>query len=259
MIVSPAAKDGPDYGLDSPKVVRNLFLIGGSGILVAAIGAVGLALGRSSGLALLSMGLSWGLAFLATGLAMVWRAKVGKLRMRERLLDLIAWRGDEQVLDIGCGRGLMLVGAARRLTRGRAVGIDLWRSEDLAGNRPEATLENARREGVAGRVEVMTADMRQLPFPDASIDVVVSTAAIHNLDEAKEREDALCEIARVVKPGGVVLIEDIRHYRQYASVLEQHGFPGVRQVGSRWVTLLLAGITLGQFRPATLFARKSMT
>jgi len=38
---------------------------------------------------------------------------VGKVRERERLLDTLTWRGDEQVLDLGCGRGLMLIGAAR--------------------------------------------------------------------------------------------------------------------------------------------------
>src|SRR5262245_50202181 len=54
-----------------------------------------------------------------TGLGMVWYSYFGKLRMRERLLDRVPWRGDERVLDVGCGRGLMLLGAAARLTTGK--------------------------------------------------------------------------------------------------------------------------------------------
>jgi hypothetical protein len=50
--------------------------------------------------------------FLLVAGGMVWYSKVGKLRMRDRVLELILWRGDEMVLDIGCGRGLLLIGAA---------------------------------------------------------------------------------------------------------------------------------------------------
>jgi cyclopropane fatty-acyl-phospholipid synthase-like methyltransferase len=48
----------------------------------------------------------------------------------------VPWKGDEAVRDVGCGHGLMLVGAARRLTTGKATGIDIWQAEDLTGNRP---------------------------------------------------------------------------------------------------------------------------
>ena len=72
---------------------------------------------------------------------------MGKLRLRDRVLDGLALRGDEQVLDVGCGHGLMLLGAAKRLKKGKAIGVDIWQKEDQAGNDPEATRENARREG----------------------------------------------------------------------------------------------------------------
>ena len=136
---------------------------------------------------------------------MLWSSKIGKVREREKLLDRIPWTGAERVLDVGCGRGLLLVGAARRLTTGRAVGIDIWQAEDLSGNRPEATLENARLEGVADRVEVQTADMRKIPFPDGSFDVVVSSQAIHNIYDSAGRAQAIGEIARVLAPGGRAL------------------------------------------------------
>jgi SAM-dependent methyltransferase len=132
-------------------------------------------------------GLSFGLGCGLMGAWMLWSSKVGKVRDRERLLDRLTWKGDERVLDVGCGRGLLLVGAARRLTAGKAIGIDIWQAEDLSGNNLAATTENARREGVADRVEVKTADMRELPFADSAFDVVLSRAAIHNLYSAGDR------------------------------------------------------------------------
>src|SRR4051794_6416935 len=163
------ASGRPDYGLDAPGVVRNLFLAGGAGLLVWATAAAGLWSGEPLGIPLSSIGLACGVSFAATGAWMVYVSKVGKLRARERLLDLVSWRGDEAVLDVGCGRGLMLVGAARRLTTGKATGIDIWQAEDLSGNRPETTLELAAREGMSDRVGIQTADMRQIPFPEGTI------------------------------------------------------------------------------------------
>ena len=176
----------PDYGLDAPGVVRNLALVALSGAAIFASIVAGLwpgkvPLGRGVVLEVGSMALSVGLACAGMALYMAWSSRFGKVAERERLLDRLALKGTERVLDLGCGRGLMLIGAARRLTTGSATGVDIWQAADLSGNRPEATLENARREGVEARVQVQTADMRALPFANASFDVVVSKAALHNL------------------------------------------------------------------------------
>ena len=257
---SSSPSPAPDYGLDAPGAVRNLFIFAGAGLLawltvkmhlwsgVLELGPFGFALGR--------MGLGAVLVCGGMGAWMAWDSKVGKVRERERLLDLLAWTGRERVLDVGCGRGLMLIGAAKRLTTGSAAGIDLWQKEDLSGNRPEATLDNARLEGVAERVEVHTADMRKLPFPDASFDTVVSMMAIHNVYSAPGRADTLAEIARVLKPGGTVLIVDIRHLREYAAALRAGGCSDVRSASTDFGTIVLRIITLGLVWPGTLIARK---
>src|SRR5262249_10958648 len=111
-----------------------------------------------------------------TGAAMLWYSFAGKLRMRERLLNRVPWRGDERVLAVVCGGGLLPLGTAPGQPTGRAGGIDLWQGAALPGNSPAATLANAEAAGVAGRVEVHPGDARQLPFPDADFDVVLSTA-----------------------------------------------------------------------------------
>src|SRR5215471_7269415 len=261
----PFESHKPDYGIDAPGVIRNLLIAGGAGLLVwiaarlsgspfqvvIPIGKARLIfpVARMAGFA--------GIGCLAMGLWMLWSSKVGKLRERERLLDRIRWTGAERVLDVGCGRGLMLIGAAKRLTTGSAVGVDIWSAEDLSGNRPEATLENARREGVPERVEVQTADMRKLPFPDRSFDVVVSCAAIHNLYNAPDSAKAILEIARVLRPGGQAVIDDIRHGQEYARTFVRNGCADVRTLHSRVGAALLSAFTFGSLRPTVLLARKN--
>jgi ubiquinone/menaquinone biosynthesis C-methylase UbiE len=188
---------------------------------------------------------------------MVWSSKAGKIGDRERLLDLLQWTGNERVLDLGCGRGLMLIGAARRLTTGKASGVDIWQAEDLSGNKPEATLENARREGVGDRVSIETADMRKLPFPDGTFDVVVSRAAVHNIYSAGGRAEAISEVARVLKPGGHAIIDDIRHLGEYRETFARHGCTDAGPAGSLFVSLILIVLTMGSLRPGVVHVKKS--
>jgi arsenite methyltransferase len=248
------------YGLDAPGVVRNLVLAGVAGLFVFASVALGLWPGRITlgpiVFEVAFMGLVVGLTCIALAAYMAWSSKFGKLGERDRLLDRLALKGDERVLDVGCGRGLMLIGAAKRLTTGNAIGVDIWQAEDLSGNRPEATLENVRREGVEGRVRIETADMRALPFPDGSFDVIVSKAAIHNLYERADRAKALSELARVLAPKGQLLIDDIRHLGEYAAELRARNLADIRRFGNPAVATLWALLTWGSLRPGVLLARK---
>jgi arsenite methyltransferase len=252
----------PDYGIDAPDVIRRLFVVGIAGISAWVVTRLAVMFGQSDVpkliLIIAGMGFTTGLGFCLMAFWMLWNSKVGKLRRRERLLNLVSWSGNEQVLDVGCGRGLLLIGAAKRLNAGRATGIDIWQAEDLTGNEPEAVLENARRERVAERVAVKTADMRNLPFDDETFDVVVSNAAIHNLYKAEDRTEAIREIARVMKPGAYALIEDIRHHRQYALTFSKNGCKDIRRIGSVVLYVFLMLITFGSLRPFTLIVRKRL-
>jgi ubiquinone/menaquinone biosynthesis C-methylase UbiE len=236
------AVEKPDYGLDAPGVVRTL----------ALFGLLGLAIGTAS----LFIPLHWlrllaanygfwaGGTLLLTALAMAASSRFGKLRLRDRLLDGLGLAGTERVLDVGCGRGLLLVGAAQRLPNGRAVGLDLWSTIDQSGNAPEATLENARRADVAGRVELHTGDMAKMPFANDSFDAVVSNLAIHNVPTAAGRRSAVAEVARVTTPGGRVALADFQDTRAYAKQLEEAGFEEVRRSApSPWMFPLVRTVT----------------
>lgn len=204
-----------DYGLDAPGVVRNL---GMAGILLAVVATV---LPVSQGLKSASTWMS--VSFLLSAFAMIASSRFGKMKARDSLLDAVQINPGDTVLDIGCGRGVLLMGAAKRATAGRAIGIDLWSNADQMNNSRDATLANADAEGVSGRVEVRDGDMRSLPFADASIDAVVSSLAIHNLKTETDRDTAIREIARVLKPGGRVGILDIANVGHYAKMLDASG------------------------------------
>jgi ubiquinone/menaquinone biosynthesis C-methylase UbiE len=247
----------PDYGIDAPGVVRNLFLAGAAGLLLWASRAAGLWSGVVWSFEVGPMMRGVAIGCLGMGMYMYWSSRFGKLKEREQLLDCVEWQGDETVLDVGCGRGLVLIGAAKRLNKGgKAFGIDIWQAQDLSGNRPEAALENARLEGVAERVEVKTADMRQIPFPDGTFDRIVSKEAIHNVYAKADRATALREIVRVLKPGGAVVICDIRHFREYAAELKGRGLIDVERVGSSAASWIFEVLSLGKVTFATLRARK---
>ena len=228
--MAPEQHTKADYGLDAPGVVVGSALGGAAALAGAGIGWAALRRRYRVPAAVLGGWLAaWGLVALAQAGLILRSSRAGKPKQRDRLLDALAWRGDERVLDVGCGRGLLLIGAAKRLTTGRAVGLDVWRSKDQAGNDPAATMANAQAEGVAERVELCDGDARQLPFDDQSFDVVVSSLALHNIPGAGGRAAAVGEIVRVLKPGGRVAILDFRNTSQYAAALAAGGLGEVHR------------------------------
>jgi ubiquinone/menaquinone biosynthesis C-methylase UbiE len=163
------------------------------------------------------------LVFFGIGGYMIWSSRVGKLRMRDWLLDALKLAGTEKILDAGCGRGLMTIGAAKRLKSGRVTGVDVWNPQDLSGNSIDAAKANARVEGAADRVRFETCDLRKLVFPENNFDVAVSFAAIHHLPESDWQDQAVREMYRVLRPGGRILIFDTFHTGRYAEVLRECG------------------------------------
>jgi len=157
--------------------------------------------------------------FLGNTSSFLYTTRRGKFLEWDRILDRLHLRGDEVVLDMGCGRGAVLTAVARRLTTGRVTGVDIWSKKDQSGNASDVTLRNASLEGVAGRVQIETGDMRALPHPDATFDLVVSSLAIHNIRSNADRKRAIVEGFRVLKPGGRIVIADIRATAIYEEAL----------------------------------------
>jgi arsenite methyltransferase len=210
-----------NYGIDAPSIMRNLIVFG---VLIIIAGFTIPFLSENIILKYLSyLVVLFGSVFFILGMAMFVYGLKGKYRTRDLMISKIKWTGNEKVLDIGTGQGLLMNGAAKYLTTGKSIGIDIWSSKDLSDNSITKTLENAELEGVKDKVEVGNEDARNLSFADNSFDVVLSLLCIHNIEDKADQEKACFEIARVLKPNGTALIGDYIPTTDYAKAFAKAG------------------------------------
>lgn len=159
----------------------------------------------------------------------------GKFDAWDKLLDeLPSETFSSPTLDIGCGRGLVLLKIAQRKKAlsagrdahpvGRVYGVDLFIKADQSGNSAESTYDNAASLELLDHLVLHTADFTQLPFQDGTMALVTASLSIHNADKAS-RKKAILEAARVLQPGGYLVILELGGYiSQYKSELESAGW-----------------------------------
>ena len=134
----------------------------------------------------------------------LFRGKVRELRQKTATLARI--QPGEQVLDVGCGTGTLAMEVACRVgTTGRVVGVDPG-AQQIARARRSAARRHVPIDFQVGVIE-------QLPFPDQAFDVVFSTLMMHHLPAPLKRQ-GLVEIARVLKPGGRLVIADFKRKQE---------------------------------------------
>jgi ubiquinone/menaquinone biosynthesis C-methylase UbiE len=113
----------------------------------------------------------------------------------------VALKALGQAVDLGCGPGHLVIELAQAAPGLQVTGIDLSDEMLLKAG------ERASRAGLEERVHFKRGDAAQIPFPDASLDLVVSTLSLHHWSDPAS---ALDEIARVLRPGGAFLVFDLR-------------------------------------------------
>lgn len=210
-----------DYGYDgdyravSAPTVATIVGAVSAGLLASAAGS----LVRGKPITALVTG-GTGASLITTAALFIRTTRVGKFEVWAGILEGLRLRGDETLLDLGCGRGAVLLTAAKLLPNGRAIGVDIWRA-DQTDNFAQNTLRNAELEGVADRVEVRTADITDLPFDNDSVDVIVSSLVVHNIPNPADRAKAISEAARVLRPGGRLVLADIWATRRYVRQLRE--------------------------------------
>jgi arsenite methyltransferase len=218
------------YGIDTPEVIIYIFIIA----LVLLIGAwlsQNLPL-RWDIAGLLGILLLSGAFFLiATGIWMIWSSFKGKLLACDSLLRNLPIKGRKKLLDVGCGRGFILIEAAKRFSKCQCVGIDNWSQFDLYQNNPGQTAENARLEGVGQRVKVVTADMQKIPFKNGHFDAVTAHLALHRIVNREGRKKAIRELVRVLKKGGKLVLQDFQYNNQISQDLETAGLKNIQISG----------------------------
>jgi arsenite methyltransferase len=238
----------PDYGIDAPAVMRNFFLFGTLCLLIAVFAPHIIHIGKVD---LTARGFFWPAGFLiGEGFLFLLYVKVGKFRHRDFMLRFHTWRGNERVLDVGCGRGLILVGAAKRIAAlsgtGHATGIDVWSSVDMGGNSLSATQHNLDLEGVTTLCTLLSEPAQTMSFPDASFDVILSNLCIHNIYDRTTRRQALDQIVRVLKPGGIAIISDYKLTGEYADAFRDSGLDVEKRRGSFMTTFPPLTVVIGR-------------
>lgn len=180
---------------------------------------------------------------------------LGKTKKNQKLIDKIITsleiRGDEKVLDAGCGRGFFSNLIAKRLDGGKVIGVDIADKILSSENVIKHASENAFIEGVGDKTEFIKGDILSLPFKDNTFDVVLCISVLEYFDWKKECRMALKEINRVLKPDGkLLLFEMIRSLRgffisnpflffnlkskeQWNNVVSEQGFSRVKNFEDR--------------------------
>ena len=218
----------PDYEFHMPRQLTYPLPVGITSVLV---GGLLYYLLKKSNPKL--AGLLGGISILSGGVYVVLWAVLKRitnlerrLKARDRLLAEIPWQGNETVLDVGCGNGILILGAAKRLTTGKGLGIDMW-TDGSGDQRLEAFQENAKIEGVADRVSLQNEDVRQLPYDNEFFDVIVSGLTMHHL--GFDTDKAIAEMTRVLKPGGRIAIYDEPSTVFYCTKLMRQNGLGIKK------------------------------
>ena len=127
------------------------------------------------------------------------------LELRHKTVNLAHIQPGEHVLDVGCGTGTLAIEVSLRVgSAGRVAGVDPG-TQQIAHARSKAARRNLPIDFQIGVIE-------RLPFPDQTFDVVLSTLMMHHLPDSLKRQ-GLSEIARVLKPGGRLVIADFKRKR----------------------------------------------
>jgi len=167
--------------------------------------------------------------------------------------------GVGRVLDLGAGSGRSTIMVLLERPKTTVVALDDFSATYIKDHGPEKLKANLKAAGVDGRAEVVSADMRKLPFENATFDALVSTYAIDHLPSG-DIPGALAEAARVVRPGGEFLLEvmypDPWMRFAYGPVMMHGANPG--RIRARWPSMLeAAGFRVVEqgTAPATFFIR----
>jgi len=138
--------------------------------------------------------------FYDLGLRTAFHLLGGEYAFRCRIVEMADVRAGNNVLDVSCGTGtLVSLLASCAGPDGHVAGIDL----------SEQMLDVARHKVRVNQVEFVQGNAEDIPFEDSTFDRVTMSLAIHEMNR-KGRINALAQMWRVLKPGGLVVVADMR-------------------------------------------------
>jgi ubiquinone/menaquinone biosynthesis C-methylase UbiE len=138
----------------------------------------------------------------------------------------------DEVLDIGCGNGNLIIKYAKHYSNGKYIGIDYW-GDDWEYSQQQC-MRNDQIEGI-GRIEFIKASASKLPFENNSFSNIISCLTFHEVQDVHEKLDSLYEAIRVLKKGGEFAFFDLFDNPKYykgkdiiLNELEKHGIQNTK-------------------------------
>ena len=159
--------------------------------------------------------IAWGLArYVIPG---------NRITVARDAISKLCLSGSEHVIDVGSGRGLYAIEAAKKLDNGKVLAIDVWDPEVVShlkfqhklsqptGNTLENAVQNAELAGVKDKIQFSNMDANHMEFKNDSFDIAICAFIIGHLRE--HRKHAIKEIYRVLKPDGtLMLVDNVRDF-----------------------------------------------
>ena len=134
-------------------------------------------------------------------------------QVEQLVMDHITWDGKGKALDIGCGNAPLSIKLAKKFPTAKVTGIDYWgKNWDYS---MQVCQKNAEVAGVSDRVDFQHGSASSLPFDDDTFDLVVSNLVFHEVQDVKDKRIPLHEALRVLKPGGIFVLQDLFLLKAY--------------------------------------------
>ena len=226
----------PNYGYTALKYFLGIVVFGIIGLIITL---VGLLINWSLnwvlfivGIPLAFIGLYIGCSYIPLYFSLLKPKSSSDLW--KQILEAEGFRGNEYVLDLGCGTGRTSINVAKLLKKGKIVGIDIFTG--VSGSSPDPAYRNAEIEGVLDRVEFKYGNILKIPYPDNTFDLVTAGSVLHELHDDEDKNKAIREIIRVLKPGGkFITLELLKDAKMFLVLLF---FAFVWKSKKFWVDLL---------------------
>ena len=205
------SEERPKYGWYVKNLILAFNIIGSLGLIVFIIGLNILGM---LGIILSIIGIALMVLFLWPGIGLaVMNIIIDKEDSEVQGMDILSKIQSPMVLDIGCGTGRTAIKIAKSLPKGGHLnGIDIYNVNAISGNSLATVNRNAELEGVSDKSTFQYGSATEIPFEDNKFNIVNLSSVLHEVHDYEDKERAMKEIHRVLKPKGFLLIGEWNRY-----------------------------------------------
>ena len=205
------SEEKPKYGWYVKNLILVFNIVGLFGLIVFIIGLILLGM---LGVILSIIGIALMVFFLWPGIGLaVMNVILDKADSEVQGMDILSKIQSPRVLDIGCGTGRTAIKIAKSLPKGGHLnGIDIYNVNAISGNSLETVNRNAELEGVSDKTTFQYGSATEIPFEDNKFNIVNLSSVLHEVHDYEDKERAMKEIHRVLKPKGFLIIGEWNRY-----------------------------------------------